>query len=125
MMWLGTRLECVGSSLRVSGACQDGAREFAGRRRRLVGRLSGVAERLVGNDGLRSSLDIGPSSDDAVGPHWEFARRSAEGNKSSLGTRRVSPEEDRKTYRKNVGSYRISGSFEIKHFTYDIAYLLI
>ncbi|RWW87208.1 hypothetical protein BHE74_00003981 [Ensete ventricosum] len=108
MMWLGTRLECVGSSLRVSGACQDGAREFAGRRRRLVGRLSGVAERLVG-----------------MGPRWEFARRSAEGNKSSLGTRRVSPEEDRKTYRKNVGSYRISGSFEIKHFTYDIAYLLI
>ncbi|RWW18648.1 hypothetical protein GW17_00017350 [Ensete ventricosum] len=43
-MWLGTRLECVGSSSRVSGACQDGAREFAGRRPRLTKRLSGVVE---------------------------------------------------------------------------------
>ncbi|RRT39871.1 hypothetical protein B296_00000662 [Ensete ventricosum] len=46
-MRLGTRQECVGSSPRVSGVCQDGAREFTGRRPRLVGRLSGVAERLA------------------------------------------------------------------------------
>ncbi|RZS24967.1 hypothetical protein BHM03_00058111 [Ensete ventricosum] len=31
------------------GSCQDGAREFAGRRSRLAGRLSGVAERLAGS----------------------------------------------------------------------------
>ncbi|RWV92526.1 hypothetical protein GW17_00045087 [Ensete ventricosum] len=48
-MRLGTRLECVGSSPRVSGACQDGAREFVGRRAKLVERLSRVAERLVGS----------------------------------------------------------------------------
>ncbi|RWW55670.1 hypothetical protein BHE74_00037673 [Ensete ventricosum] len=47
MMRLGTRLECVGSSPRVSGVCQDGAREFAGRKPRPTGRLSGVVERLV------------------------------------------------------------------------------
>ncbi|RWV81456.1 hypothetical protein GW17_00057125 [Ensete ventricosum] len=47
MMRLGTRLECVGSSPRVSGVCQDGAREFAGRRPRPTGRLSGVVEWLV------------------------------------------------------------------------------
>ncbi|RRT51138.1 hypothetical protein B296_00011375 [Ensete ventricosum] len=47
---VGTRHECVGSSLRVSGVCQDGAREFARRRLRLVGRLSRVAEKLAGKD---------------------------------------------------------------------------
>ncbi|RWW46705.1 hypothetical protein BHE74_00047350, partial [Ensete ventricosum] len=45
---LGTRQECVGSSPRISGVCQDGAREFARRRPRLAGRLSGVAEKLAG-----------------------------------------------------------------------------
>ncbi|RWW75862.1 hypothetical protein BHE74_00016088 [Ensete ventricosum] len=48
-MRLGTRLEYVGSSPRVSGACQDGTREFDGRRLRLAERLSGVAERLAGS----------------------------------------------------------------------------
>ncbi|RRT77282.1 hypothetical protein B296_00017903, partial [Ensete ventricosum] len=38
-MRLGTRQECVGSSSRVSGVCQDGAREFARRRpsRKIIG----------------------------------------------------------------------------------------
>ncbi|RWV80055.1 hypothetical protein GW17_00058726 [Ensete ventricosum] len=53
-----------------TGACQDGVREFTERRPRLVGRLSGVAERLA-----RSW----EGSDDAVGPRWEFARRFFEG----------------------------------------------
>ncbi|RWW08047.1 hypothetical protein BHE74_00047215 [Ensete ventricosum] len=58
-MQLGTHLECVGSLPRVSGACQDGAREFAGRRPRLTGRLSGVAERLVGSwEGFQVDLFI-------------------------------------------------------------------
>ncbi|RWW45451.1 hypothetical protein BHE74_00048702, partial [Ensete ventricosum] len=48
---LGTRQECVKSLLRVSGACLDRAREFARRRLRLAGRLSGVAERLAGSWG--------------------------------------------------------------------------
>ncbi|RWV81873.1 hypothetical protein GW17_00056670, partial [Ensete ventricosum] len=46
-MRLGTRQECVESSPRVSGACQDSTREFARRRLRLAGRLSGVAEKLA------------------------------------------------------------------------------
>ncbi|RWV87467.1 hypothetical protein GW17_00050531 [Ensete ventricosum] len=34
---------------------------------------------LQPDDGPRSSLSIGPSSDDAVGSRWEFARRFVEG----------------------------------------------
>ncbi|RWW11030.1 hypothetical protein GW17_00025389 [Ensete ventricosum] len=52
-MRLGTRQECIGSSLRVSGVCQDGAREFARRRPRLVRRLLRVVKKLTGSyDGL-------------------------------------------------------------------------
>ncbi|RRT34137.1 hypothetical protein B296_00045084 [Ensete ventricosum] len=47
MMQLETRLECVGSSPRVLRVCQNGAREFAGRRPKLIGRLLGVVKRLV------------------------------------------------------------------------------
>ncbi|RRT68101.1 hypothetical protein B296_00038624 [Ensete ventricosum] len=47
-MQLETRLECVESLLRLSGACQDGAREFVRRRPRLTGRLSGIAQKLLG-----------------------------------------------------------------------------
>ncbi|RZS03611.1 hypothetical protein BHM03_00033801 [Ensete ventricosum] len=46
-MRLGTRLEYVESSPKVSGVCQNVAREFAGRRSRLDGRLSGVVKMLV------------------------------------------------------------------------------
>ncbi|RWW41906.1 hypothetical protein BHE74_00052576 [Ensete ventricosum] len=48
IMQLGTRLECVGNSLRVSGVYQDGVREFAKKRSRLAGRLSGVVAKLAG-----------------------------------------------------------------------------
>ncbi|RWV89224.1 hypothetical protein BHE74_00052089 [Ensete ventricosum] len=48
-MQLGARLECVGSSSRVSEACQDGVMEFAERRPRLTRRLSRVAEKLAGS----------------------------------------------------------------------------
>ncbi|RWV89286.1 hypothetical protein GW17_00048570 [Ensete ventricosum] len=47
-MRLGIHQECVGSSPRVSGARQDGIREFTRRRPRLAVRLSGVAEKLIG-----------------------------------------------------------------------------
>ncbi|RWW61159.1 hypothetical protein BHE74_00031807 [Ensete ventricosum] len=94
-MHLGTYQECVGSSPRVSGVCQDGAKEFAKRRPRLTGRLSGVAEKLVeSRNGLtmvgskKLQLDDGPSSDDAVGSRRKFARRFTEGTGSSLGTQR-------------------------------------
>ncbi|RWW86966.1 hypothetical protein BHE74_00004223 [Ensete ventricosum] len=50
---LGTHQECVGSSQKVSGVCQDDAREFAKRRPRLARRLSWVAEKLTGiSDGF-------------------------------------------------------------------------
>ncbi|RWV94067.1 hypothetical protein GW17_00043432 [Ensete ventricosum] len=119
-MRLGTRQECVGSTPRVSRVCYDGAREFARRKSRLAGRLSGVAEKLIGrltmigamelqpDDGPRSSLSIGPSLDDTMGPHWEFARRFAEGIGKLTGR---SLEEDNMTYRKNVEGYRIGRSW--------------
>ncbi|RWW56590.1 hypothetical protein BHE74_00036682 [Ensete ventricosum] len=54
----------AGSSLRVSGAGQDGAREFARRRSRLAGRSLGV---------------LGQGLEDAEGTRREFARRFVEG----------------------------------------------
>ncbi|RWV79810.1 hypothetical protein GW17_00059002 [Ensete ventricosum] len=59
IMRLGTRQECVGSSPRVSGVCQDGAREFAGRRPRLARRLSGVADKLAGSIGKIARNTLG------------------------------------------------------------------
>ncbi|RWV89249.1 hypothetical protein GW17_00048607 [Ensete ventricosum] len=72
-MQLGTRLECVESSSRVSRAYQDGVREFAGRRSRLVRRLSGVAERLAGS-WKDLEVDLWP-----LGPRREFPRRFTKG----------------------------------------------
>ncbi|RRT50047.1 hypothetical protein B296_00027115 [Ensete ventricosum] len=76
---------------RVSGACQDDAREFAKRKLRLTRRLSRVAEKLVGsltmegsmklqpNDGPISSLSIGLGFGRCGGFCREFTRRFAEG----------------------------------------------
>ncbi|RWV80154.1 hypothetical protein GW17_00058616 [Ensete ventricosum] len=49
MIELGTRFECIRSSPRVSGAYQDGTREFTERRYRLAGRLLTVIEKLTGS----------------------------------------------------------------------------
>ncbi|RWW68563.1 hypothetical protein BHE74_00023901 [Ensete ventricosum] len=59
-MWLGIHLECIEGSPRVSGDCKDGAREFTGRRPRLAGRLSGVAEKVAGSwEGRAHLVDQG------------------------------------------------------------------
>ncbi|RWW56926.1 hypothetical protein BHE74_00036312 [Ensete ventricosum] len=74
-MRLGTRLECVGSSPRVSGACQDGAREFVGRRSRLVRRLSGTMQwDLVGSSLGDSLKGLGS----LMGTRQEIAERRSE-----------------------------------------------
>ncbi|RWW03320.1 hypothetical protein GW17_00033530 [Ensete ventricosum] len=63
---------------------------------------------LCGNNGPRSSLGIGPSSDDEVVSHREFTRRFIEGIKNLAGnTKGDRREEDRRAYRKNTGGYRI------------------
>ncbi|RWW53102.1 hypothetical protein BHE74_00040433 [Ensete ventricosum] len=54
---------------------------------------------LQQDNGPISSLGIGPSLDDVVGPHREFTRRFAEGIGKLAGR---SPEEDQITYRKNA-----------------------
>ncbi|RRT35993.1 hypothetical protein B296_00029239 [Ensete ventricosum] len=77
-MQLGTRQECIGSLPRVSGVYQDGAREFARRRPRLAGRLSGVAEKLAGNDGPRSNMSIEPRFGRCSGISPKFTRRFVE-----------------------------------------------
>ncbi|RWW40072.1 hypothetical protein BHE74_00054534 [Ensete ventricosum] len=50
------------------------------------------AMELQPDDGQRSSLGIGPGSDDAVGSRWEFARKFTEGigklARNMLGDRR-------------------------------------
>ncbi|RZS20327.1 hypothetical protein BHM03_00052822 [Ensete ventricosum] len=85
------QVDAVGSSLRVSGVCQDGAREFTRRRPRLTGRLLGVVEKPTGrltmtgamklqpDDGPRSSLSIGPGLGRCSGISSKFTRRFAEG----------------------------------------------
>ncbi|RWW01850.1 hypothetical protein GW17_00035100 [Ensete ventricosum] len=78
-MRLRTHQECVGSSPRVSGVYQDGAREFAKRRSRLTRRLSGVAEKLV------ESRDVQTKRWDLVG---SSLRDSPKESGSSLGMRR-------------------------------------
>ncbi|RRT34017.1 hypothetical protein B296_00029519 [Ensete ventricosum] len=56
----------------------------------------------------RSSLGIGPSSDDEVVSRREFARRFAEGiGKLTENTKGDHREEDQRTYRKNARGYRI------------------
>ncbi|RRT58420.1 hypothetical protein B296_00002160 [Ensete ventricosum] len=75
-MHLGTRQECVGSSPRVSGVCQDSAREFAKRR----------------------------PSDDAIGSRRKFAKRFAEGIRKLAGKAKGDyRKEDRRTCRKITG----------------------
>ncbi|RWV88662.1 hypothetical protein GW17_00049225 [Ensete ventricosum] len=74
-MQLGTRLGCVGSFSRVSGACQDSAREFAGRRPRLTRRLSRVAEKLAQSwkayrEFARTTSKVSGRS---LGIRWEIA----------------------------------------------------
>ncbi|RRT50605.1 hypothetical protein B296_00020356 [Ensete ventricosum] len=66
----------LGSSPRVSRVFHDGTREFARRRLRLIGRLSGVTEKLTG------------SSDEVVGSRRSSLGDSPKGSRSSLGTRR-------------------------------------
>ncbi|RWV78765.1 hypothetical protein GW17_00060210 [Ensete ventricosum] len=121
-MRLGTRQECVGSSPRVSGDCQDGTKEFARRRSRLVGRLSGVAEKLAGSLTMTASMELqpdnGPRSSLSIGPGFgrcgefrqEFARRFADGIMKLTGnTPGDHRGEDQKTCHKYVGGYRIGG----------------
>ncbi|RZR74700.1 hypothetical protein BHM03_00041496 [Ensete ventricosum] len=79
-MQLGTHLECVESSSRVSGACQDGVREFAKRRHRFTRRLSGVAEKLV-----ESWEDMDPGSSLGIAKVWTMQWELAE---NSLGLHR-------------------------------------
>ncbi|RZR75907.1 hypothetical protein BHM03_00000489 [Ensete ventricosum] len=91
-MRLGTRLECIESSPRVSGAYQDDAREFTGRRPRLAGRLSVVVERLE----LRSL------------PRWHkrVHRKKAETRRKIVGG-------SRKAYRE-MGRFNHDGEKELQ-----------
>ncbi|RRT70512.1 hypothetical protein B296_00000782 [Ensete ventricosum] len=112
-MRLGTHQECVGSSPKVSGVCQDGTREFARRRPRLVERLSGVAEKVARNNRPRSSLGIRPGLDDAVGPRREFAVRFTEGIEKLA--RNTSGDRRKKTIRPTVRIPEAAGLAGVNH----------
>ncbi|RRT47843.1 hypothetical protein B296_00028916 [Ensete ventricosum] len=63
------------------------------------------------DDGPRSSLSIELGLVDLVGSHQEFAKRFTEGmGKLAGSTPGDQSEEDRMTYRKHVGGYRIGRS---------------
>ncbi|RWV77469.1 hypothetical protein GW17_00061695 [Ensete ventricosum] len=85
-MRLGTRLECVGSLPRELGACQNGGKEFAGRRLRLARRLSGVVEKLVRSwEGLTMMVkmsyrpDMDPRSSLGIRPRFRRCDGSSSG----------------------------------------------
>ncbi|RRT42980.1 hypothetical protein B296_00021955 [Ensete ventricosum] len=61
---VGNRQERVRSSLRVSGVYQDSAKEFVRRKPRLVGRLSGVAEKLAGSCQIGRRFGLHPKKID-------------------------------------------------------------
>ncbi|RRT34495.1 hypothetical protein B296_00008702 [Ensete ventricosum] len=71
--------------------------------------------KLQPDDGLRYSLGIKPSSDDAVRSRQKFARRFAEGigkfAGNAKGDRR---EEDRRTCRKIAGGLTMIGAMELQ-----------
>ncbi|RWV89285.1 hypothetical protein GW17_00048568 [Ensete ventricosum] len=63
--------------------------------------------KLQPNDGPRYTLDIGLSSDDAVGSRRKFARRFVEGIRKLAGnTKGDHWKENRRTCRKIAGGYR-------------------
>ncbi|RZS20237.1 hypothetical protein BHM03_00052727 [Ensete ventricosum] len=69
----------LGDSPKESRRSLGTRREIAGKKTRgLAARLPAIV-RVCGNNGPRSSLGIGPSSDDAVGSRREFAKRFVEG----------------------------------------------
>ncbi|RRT60905.1 hypothetical protein B296_00012632 [Ensete ventricosum] len=63
---------------------------------------------LEPDNGPRSSFGFEPSLDDEVGSCREFTKRFAKGTrKLTRNTKGDRREEDRRTYRKNAGGYRI------------------
>ncbi|RZR89973.1 hypothetical protein BHM03_00017791 [Ensete ventricosum] len=81
-MRLGTRLEYVGSSSRVSRVCQDSAREYAKR-------LLRVAERSFRNDAVGKSLGVLWEVAEGVGslPRWRkgVRRKKTETHRKIIG----------------------------------------
>ncbi|RRT41857.1 hypothetical protein B296_00026813 [Ensete ventricosum] len=72
--------------------------------------MTGAME-LQPDDGPRSSLSIGPGSDDVVGYHLTSLGDSPKDREGRWEHIERSPEEDQKTYRKNVGGCRIGRSY--------------
>ncbi|RRT31471.1 hypothetical protein B296_00058098, partial [Ensete ventricosum] len=93
------RWDLVGSSLGDSpkelGSSLGTRREITEKKTGgLAARLSEVAE-VCENNGPRSSLGIGPSSDDAMGSRREFAKRFVEGIR--MLTRNMKGDHQKKT----------------------------
>ncbi|RRT48747.1 hypothetical protein B296_00009697 [Ensete ventricosum] len=78
-MRLGTRLQCIRSSPRVLGVYQNGAKELVKKRLRLIGRLSGVVERLVESLGRSYRPDIDPGSSLGIEPRFRRCGGSSPG----------------------------------------------
>ncbi|RWW36792.1 hypothetical protein BHE74_00058155 [Ensete ventricosum] len=98
-MRLGTHQECVGSSPRVSGVCYDSAE-------RVHKKKTETRRKIIG--GSRKAYR---DSDDEVGSRQEFTKRFTEGIRKLTGNMKGDRrEEARRTYRKNVGGYRLCGT---------------
>ncbi|RRT31575.1 hypothetical protein B296_00044201 [Ensete ventricosum] len=114
------QVDAVGNSPGVGRKLAEGIGSSPGWRKRVRQKKIETHRKIVGGsrkacrklgwsyNELRSSLGIGPSSDDEMVSHWEFAKRFAEGiGKLTGNTKGDRREEDRRIGRKNVRGYRI------------------
>ncbi|RWW66068.1 hypothetical protein BHE74_00026583 [Ensete ventricosum] len=101
------QVDAFGNSLGVCRKLAEGIRSLLGWRKGVRQKKTETHRKIVGDDGPRYSLGIGPSSDDAVGSYRKFVRRFAEGIRKHTGNAKGDrQEEDRRTCRKIAGGCR-------------------
>ncbi|RZS25932.1 hypothetical protein BHM03_00059231 [Ensete ventricosum] len=105
------RVDAVGSSPGVHRELTEGIGSLPGWRKGFRQKKIETHRKIIDDNGPRSSVGIG------LGwmIQWDLTRSSlgdpSKGSETRLGHARRSPEEDRMTYRKNVGGYRIGESW--------------
>ncbi|RRT55848.1 hypothetical protein B296_00035551 [Ensete ventricosum] len=80
------RVDAVRNSLGVRRELAKSIRSLLGWRKGVRQKKTKTRRKIVEDNGSRSSLGIGPSLDDAVGPRREFARRFVEGIEKLTGS---------------------------------------
>ncbi|RWW00801.1 hypothetical protein GW17_00036205 [Ensete ventricosum] len=102
------RVDAVENSLGVCRELTEGIGSSPGRHKGVRQKKTETRQKIIGDNGPRSSLGIGPSLDDEVGSRREFAKRFAEGIGKLVGNMKGDrQEEDWRTCCKNARGYWI------------------